>query len=105
MLKWKNTVVIDVRNHYEAAIGRFDGQMEKGATTDKDSEGAAAKDALGDDDDDDETDEKEKGGETDESSERAGAEYIDSKMRKSTDFATWLADPETKQKLEGKTGS
>ena len=29
MLKRNDAVVIDVRNHYEAAIGRFDGQMEE----------------------------------------------------------------------------
>lgn len=70
MLKRKDAVVIDVRNHYEAAIGRFDGQMEK-----------ESKEQKGND----------------------GAEYIDPKMRKSTDFTSWLAEPETKQKLEGKT--
>ena len=59
------TVVIDVRNHYEAALGRFDGQ-ERG--------------------------EKSSG----------GAEYIDPKMRKSTDFSRWLAKPTTQDKLEGK---
>jgi len=63
-LKEDNTVVIDVRNHYEAAIGRFDGQ------------------AL--------------------SEEKKGAEYIDPKMRRSTDFPSWLASEETQKKLEGK---
>ena len=62
--------MIDVRNHYEAAIGRFDGQMEKESKEQKNND---------------------------------GAEYIDPKMRKSTDFTSWLAEPETKQKLEGKT--
>lgn len=56
-----NTVIIDVRNSYEAEIGRFVGQEGKG-----------------------------------------GAEYIDPKMRKSTDFAQWLDKPETQVKLEGK---
>lgn len=55
-----STVVIDVRNHYEAAIGRFNGQQGE------------------------------------------GAEYVDPKMRKSTDFPTWLEKPETKEKLKGK---
>ena len=74
MLKKKNAVVIDVRNHYEAIIGRFDGQM-KNATKDQNKE----------------------------SSKPAGAEYIDPLMRKSTDFTQWLSKDETKKKLENKT--
>ena len=66
----KDTVVVDVRNHYEAAIGRFDGQTTK-------SNDLAA-------------------------TENGGATYIDPKMRKSTDFATWLEKPETKDQLAGK---
>jgi predicted sulfurtransferase len=53
----KDTVVVDVRNHYEAAIGRFDG---------------------------------------------GSAEYVDPKMRKSTDLQTWLSKPETQDKLKDK---
>jgi predicted sulfurtransferase len=79
MLKRNDAVVIDVRNHYEAAIGRFDGQM---AATKKKS-----------------NDKEEEGG----GGEGGGATYIDPKMRKSTDFTSWLAEEETKQKLEGKT--
>lgn len=60
-LKMDNTVVIDVRNHYEAAIGRFDGQQQQ-----------------------------------------QGAEYIDPKMRKSTDFAQWIQQPQVQDKLKGK---
>ena len=71
MLKRNDAVVIDVRNHYEAAIGRFDGQM---AASKEQGEGGGG-----------------------------GATYIDPKMRKSTDFTSWLAEEETKQKLEGKT--
>lgn len=75
MLKRNDAVVIDVRNHYEAAIGRFDGQMVTGKDkNDKEGEG-----------------------------KKEGATYIDPKMRKSTDFTSWLAEEETKQKLEGKT--
>eukprot|EP00934_Nitzschia_sp_Nitz4_P002252 Nitzschia sp. Nitz4//scaffold110_size71422//44600//46348//NITZ4_005877-RA/size71422-processed-gene-0.72-mRNA-1//-1//CDS//3329533098//2252//frame0 len=33
MLKKKDAVVIDVRNHYEAIIGRFDGQVNNGGAT------------------------------------------------------------------------
>jgi len=54
----KDTVVVDVRNHYEAAIGRFDG---------------------------------------------GSAQYVDPKMRKSTDYATWLSKPETREQLKDKT--
>ena len=71
MLKKENAVVIDVRNHYEAAIGRFDGQEGQ-----KDKSGVDKK---------------------------AGATYIDPKMRKSTDFTQWLAKEETKEKLKDKT--
>jgi predicted sulfurtransferase len=39
----------------------------------------------------------------DDSEVAGGAQYIDPKMRKSTDFTTWLSEPETKQKLQGKT--
>jgi predicted sulfurtransferase len=56
-----NTVIIDVRNSYEADIGKFIGQEGEG-----------------------------------------GAEYIDPKMRKSTDFKAWLGKEETKEKLKGK---
>lgn len=104
MLKQKNTVVIDVRNHYEAAIGRFDGQVEgkelvQDSTTlpDKDSE------SNGEDSGDDKKEEGAESKEDDVSSGAGGAEYIDPKMRKSTDFTSWLAEPKTKQKLEGKT--
>jgi len=86
MLKRKDAVVIDVRNHYEAAIGRFDGQMEKESKMTKRTD---------DDNDGEKTQE--------DSVEGPGAQYIDPKMRKSTDFTSWLAGPETKQKLEGKT--
>lgn len=73
MLKKKNAVVIDVRNHYEAIIGRFDGQS--GATT----------------------------SDSNQREEPAGAQYIDPMMRKSTDFTQWLAKEETKKTLENKT--
>jgi predicted sulfurtransferase len=63
-LQEKDAVVIDVRNHYEAALGRFDGQQ----------------DAVS-------------GG---------GAAYMDPKMRKSTDFTGWLAQPETQERLRNK---
>lgn len=86
MLKKKDAVVIDVRNHYEAAIGRFDGQMQVDDSTTKAASG---------------TDDGDEG--RDDGGKKGGAEYIDPKMRKSTDFTSWLAEPETKKKLEGKT--
>ena len=55
----KDTVIIDVRNHYEANIGRFAPPKE-------------------------------------------GAQMIDPKMRKSTEFPMWLDKPETKEMLRGK---
>ena len=87
MLARDDAVVIDVRNHYEAVIGRFDGQNQIA--------------------------EKSKSGEDDESSTSTsdgkqatgggrGATYIDPMMRKSTDFPDWLAKPETKEKLANK---
>jgi predicted sulfurtransferase len=76
MLQKDNTVVIDVRNHYECILGRFDGQRAQQKTKDT---------------------------KTNESTKGGGAEYIDPKMRKSTDFTSWLSRPETKKKLENKT--
>jgi len=86
MLKREDAVVIDVRNHYEAAIGRFDGQTEAAAmSNDADPDNRNdVDDAVG-------------------TKKKGGATYIDPKMRKSTDFTSWLAEPETKKKLEGKT--
>jgi predicted sulfurtransferase len=95
MLKRNDAVVIDVRNHYEAAIGRFDGQMER--TTKKEESGEREGNG-GDDDGNSGNSGKEEGG-----GGGGGATYIDPKMRKSTDFTSWLAEDETKQKLEGKT--
>ena len=54
-----NTIVIDVRNHYEANIGRFN--PPPGA-----------------------------------------AEWVDPKMRKSTEFPVWLDSDQTKEKMRGK---
>ena len=104
MLKRDDAVVIDVRNHYEAAIGRFEGQMMggmggRGGPGPGPKEGGGDRDSGGEaggiDDDDDDDGGGARGG--------GGARYIDPKMRKSTDFTSWLAEPETRQKLEGKT--
>ena len=73
-----NTVIIDVRNHYEAAIGRFvppqEQQDQKQAETDskkRDEEGDAPK-------------------------------WLDPLMRKSTEFPVWLDKQETKEEMKGK---
>ena len=57
----KETVVIDVRNHYEAALGRFDGQEHQ-----KPNQTTASAGGSG------------------------GAKYVDPEMRKSTDFPSWV---------------
>jgi len=84
-LKKDNTVVIDVRNHYETILGRFNGQM----VTKKADEGKGNQKVL--------NDEKKIS-----VTKKNGAEYIDPLMRKSTDFPEWLSKPETKEKLQGK---
>eukprot|EP00980_Cylindrotheca_fusiformis_P006412 scaffold1375_cov137-Cylindrotheca_fusiformis.AAC.1 len=76
MLGKDNTVVIDVRNHYETLIGRFDGQQQRSKPKAKDESP---------------------------SQKRAGAEYLDPLMRKSTDFKSWLAKDTTQEKLKDKT--
>jgi predicted sulfurtransferase len=78
-----DTVVIDVRNHYEAAIGRFDGQERQQAEAGPDVGGEDESPALA------------PGG------AGTGAKYIDPKMRKSTDFPAWLEA--SKDELKGKT--
>jgi predicted sulfurtransferase len=76
MLGKDNTVVIDVRNHYETLIGRFDGQQQNDQS--RDPKASA-------------------------SQKPTGAEYLDPLMRKSTDFKSWLAKNETQEKLKDKT--
>ena len=100
-----NTVVVDVRNHYESMLGRFDGQEH--LTYEKQQSAATAtltiaKAAASAD--------TEKGHERETTSEEtkpsgasaAVAEYIDPRMRKSTDWTRWLELDGTKKKLEGK---
>jgi predicted sulfurtransferase len=65
-----NTVVIDVRNHYEAAIGRF-----VPPTDNSDSKSSNSSD---------------------------DPQWIDPKMRKSTEFPAWLDKDETKEIMKGK---
>eukprot|EP00927_Polykrikos_kofoidii_P020910 TRINITY_DN19981_c0_g1_i1.p1 TRINITY_DN19981_c0_g1~~TRINITY_DN19981_c0_g1_i1.p1 ORF type:complete len:901 (+),score=173.63 TRINITY_DN19981_c0_g1_i1:132-2834(+) len=69
----ENTVIIDVRNTYEAEIGRFDPRYDGPARS-----VCGAKAAKG------------------------GAEYINPMMRRSTDWPQWLQQPETVEKLRGK---
>jgi len=87
MLQKENTVVIDVRNHYEALLGRFDGQMKQQESKERDSQRKS--------ENNDSSTTNNNGG--------SGAKYIDPKMRKSTDFKSWLATPETKKQLNNKT--
>ena len=94
-LEEQNTVVVDVRNHYEAAIGRFDGQTR--TTTKRNTN------SLPPDTEEEKTPLDERKQAMDDGTTRAeGAVYVDPKMRKSTDFATWLQKNETKQQLVGK---
>jgi predicted sulfurtransferase len=95
MLKQKNTVVIDVRNHYETILGRFDGQKND---TNKDST-ETNQDISPNEHDHEDTQKVNH----DDSNDRSGAEYIDPLMRKSTDFPMWLSKPETQEKLANKT--
>lgn len=94
MLARDDAVVIDVRNHYEALIGRFDGQNQVGYDGGDDDDKNKKKN--GEDEESSTTE-----GETD-TSRGGGATYIDPMMRKSTDFPDWLAKPETKEKLANK---
>lgn len=73
MLQRDDAVVIDVRNHYETILGRFDGQQQHQQQQQQ------------------------------ESTTGGGAQYIDPQMRKSTDFKSWLSSNETKEKLKDKT--
>lgn len=83
----KGCVVIDVRNHYEAAIGRFEGQMKpKSTSSDNATTSSSEKNE----------------GENSLEQGKTGAEYIDPLMRKSTDFTSWLDKKETQDKLKGK---
>lgn len=87
----ENTVVIDVRNHYEAIIGRFDPpprppvrENAKGDPANKEEE-----------EEEDDPSAKNKNHPTNQ-------KWIDPKMRKSTEFPVWLDDPQTKEQLRGK---
>mmetsp|Transcript_10068 Transcript_10068/g.24446 ORF Transcript_10068/g.24446 Transcript_10068/m.24446 type:complete len:736 (+) Transcript_10068:65-2272(+) len=69
-----NTVIIDVRNHYEASIGRFVPPNEN----------PESKDSVINE------------------SQKNGPQWIDPKMRKSTEFPAWLDKDETKELMKGK---
>lgn len=90
-LQQNDTVVIDVRNHYEAAIGRFDGQSVESSNTPKVC-GNAQEPAQSTPSNTGPA--KPSGG--------GAATYIDPKMRKSTDFATWLDTPESQAQWHDK---
>ena len=97
MLKKDNTVVIDVRNHYETIIGRFDGQ-EKQQQDPIEASNKKKKLKKEQEETDAATDNDEKA-----VSGANGAKYLDPLMRKSTDFKSWLAKDDTKAKLQNKT--
>ena len=62
-----NTIIVDVRNHYEAVVGRF-----VPPTT------------------------------TNDTGDAPPPQWLDPKMRKSTEFPVWLDKPETKELMKGK---
>ena len=64
-----NTIIIDVRNHYEAAIGHFHVPSSTTAQNDDST---------------------------------MPSNFLDPKMRKSTEFPIWLDHPATKEQLKGK---
>ena len=83
MLKCDDAVVIDVRNHYETMIGRFDGQEGDHNKNDTNKTGKSEK-------------------KKNEKKDTACAKYIDPLMRKSTDFPSWLQSTETQEQLKNK---
>jgi predicted sulfurtransferase len=94
-----NTVVVDVRNHYESVLGRFDGQRHKESKGTGKERTSTVKDAP-----ESSTESIAPDSETGKEPAAAGAaaEYIDPRMRKSTDWTRWLEKDDTKKKLEGK---
>jgi predicted sulfurtransferase len=100
------TVVVDVRNHYESMLGRFDGQQHvKAKDQGKHASGEATEVGVA------AAPQEVVEGDTDDKAESSApavvntdavAEYIDPRMRKSTDWTRWLEQDDTKAKLEGK---
>jgi len=100
MLQQSNTVVIDVRNHYETVLGRFDGQSINKNTEshdygDNEASHTTTTTAGQSQEPPNNTNNTNNG--------TSGAEYMDPLMRKSTDFPSWLAKDETKKRLRDKT--
>jgi len=104
MLSQDNTVVIDVRNHYETILGRFDGQKQQQLEQQQAQAQAQAQA---------QSEQHSKPIQQHENKTKilhhnkdkystGGAQYIDPLMRKSTDFPSWLQKDETKEKLRGK---
>lgn len=83
MLSRDDAVVIDVRNHYETMIGRFDGQEDNSKKSGEQGDSNSNTHET-------------------QQQQQHGAKYIDPMMRKSTDFKMWLDKPETQENLEGK---
>jgi predicted sulfurtransferase len=86
----QNTVIIDVRNHYEDRIGHFEPpSSDSDNQSDQKKKQKVAATTTGDDGDD--------GGD-----EKTPPVWLNPKMRKSTEFPAWLDDPATQQQLQGK---
>lgn len=107
MLQKSNTVVIDVRNHYETVLGRFDGQCNNSTVAlNKEKEKICNEERYSKPNTISDT-ELSCGGHLQEASITdvisPGAKYLDPLMRKSTDFPSWLSKDETKEQLRDKT--
>ena len=92
------TVVVDVRNHYESMLGRFDGQQQQQQQQQQAEENQKSNESTL-------VDRKPEAmatAATPSSAPVSAAEYIDPRMRKSTDWTRWLEQDETKAKLKGK---
>ena len=83
----ENTVIIDVRNHYEAAIGRFVPPSEDPTTNNDEHRRKDHANALNSERND---------------TTNQPPKWLDPKMRKSTEFPVWLDKPETKELMKGK---
>lgn len=90
-----NTIIIDVRNHYEAIIGRFDPPTISNTTTTEENNNPTNLGVIT-------TTTKQNNGDVNNNNENNESKWLDPKMRKSTEFPIWLNDPITKEKLRNK---
>jgi predicted sulfurtransferase len=87
-----NTVVIDVRNHYEAMIGHFQPP----------SSSLSPSSSTSSNDQNDFNTTVTNSATTTATSSSSSSTFLDPKMRKSTEFPLWLDNPTTKEQLRGK---